>query len=110
MVFWRTERTRLTGDWVRANYRFHDVVYEAAAVPLVERIAKGARRTFLKGIGVSVAAGAGTALIANNVIADFRRGAVVGIFLLVPAVLTFARSEATRSRSSSLTCMPLSAL
>src|SRR5438046_2555715 len=41
------ERTRLTADWVRANYRFHDVIYEAAAVPLVERIAKSARRTFL---------------------------------------------------------------
>jgi DNA-binding GntR family transcriptional regulator len=41
------ERTRLTGDWVRANYRFHDVIYEAADVPLVERIAKSARRTFL---------------------------------------------------------------
>jgi DNA-binding GntR family transcriptional regulator len=41
------ERTRLTGEWVRGNYRFHDVVYEAAAVPLVERIAKSARRTFL---------------------------------------------------------------
>jgi uncharacterized secreted repeat protein (TIGR03808 family) len=31
------------------------------------------------GIGVSVAPGAGTALIANNVIADFLRGAVVGL-------------------------------
>lgn len=41
------ERTRLTADWVRANYRFHDVIYEAADVPLVERIAKSARRTFL---------------------------------------------------------------
>jgi DNA-binding GntR family transcriptional regulator len=41
------ERTRLTGDWVQANYRFHDVIYEAAEVPLVEAIAKGARRTFL---------------------------------------------------------------
>lgn len=41
------ERTRLTGDWVRANYRFHDVIYAAADVPLVERIAKSARRTFL---------------------------------------------------------------
>ena len=40
-------RTRLTGEWVRANYRFHDVIYEAADVPLVERIAKSARRTFL---------------------------------------------------------------
>ena len=42
-----SERTRLTGDWVRANYRFHDVIYEAANLPLVERIAKSARRTFL---------------------------------------------------------------
>ena len=41
------ERTALTGEWVRANYRFHDVIYAAAAVPFVERIAKGARRTFL---------------------------------------------------------------
>jgi DNA-binding GntR family transcriptional regulator len=41
------ERTRLTGDWVRANYRFHDVIYAAADVPLVEGIAKSARRTFL---------------------------------------------------------------
>ena len=31
------------------------------------------------GIAVSVAPGAGTALIANNVIADFLRGAVVGL-------------------------------
>jgi DNA-binding GntR family transcriptional regulator len=42
-----SERTRLTGDWVRANYRFHDVIYDAADLPLVERIAKSARRTFL---------------------------------------------------------------
>ncbi len=41
------ERTRLTGEWVHANYRFHDVIYDAAAVPFVERVAKGARRTFL---------------------------------------------------------------
>jgi DNA-binding GntR family transcriptional regulator len=41
------ERTRLTGEWVRANYRFHDVIYEAAAVPFVEAVAKSARRTFL---------------------------------------------------------------
>jgi DNA-binding GntR family transcriptional regulator len=41
------ERTRLTGEWVRANYRFHDVIYEAADLPLVEKIAKSARRTFL---------------------------------------------------------------
>jgi uncharacterized secreted repeat protein (TIGR03808 family) len=31
------------------------------------------------GIGVSVAPGAGTALIANNLIAETRRGAVVGM-------------------------------
>ena len=41
------ERTRVTVDWVRANYRFHDVIYEAADVPLVEQVAKSARRTFL---------------------------------------------------------------
>jgi DNA-binding GntR family transcriptional regulator len=41
------ERTRLTGDWVRANYRFHDVIYTAADVPYVEAVAKSARRTFL---------------------------------------------------------------
>jgi DNA-binding GntR family transcriptional regulator len=41
------ERTQLTGEWVRANYRFHDVIYEAAAVPYVESVAKSARRTFL---------------------------------------------------------------
>jgi DNA-binding GntR family transcriptional regulator len=41
------ERTRLTGDWVRANYRFHDVIYSAANVPFVEAVAKSARRTFL---------------------------------------------------------------
>ena len=42
-----SERTRVTAEWVRANYRFHDVIYEAADVPLVEQIAKSARRTFL---------------------------------------------------------------
>ena len=42
-----SERTRLTVDWVRANYHFHDVIYEAADVPLVEQVAKSARRTFL---------------------------------------------------------------
>jgi GntR family transcriptional regulator of vanillate catabolism len=42
-----SERRRLTVDWVRANYHFHDVIYEAADVPLVEQVAKSARRTFL---------------------------------------------------------------
>jgi DNA-binding GntR family transcriptional regulator len=41
------ERTRLTGEWVRANYRFHDVIYAAADVPYVEAVAKSARRTVL---------------------------------------------------------------
>ena len=36
-----------TGDWVRANYRFHDVIYEAAACPVRRGVAKSARRTFL---------------------------------------------------------------
>jgi DNA-binding GntR family transcriptional regulator len=37
----------LVGDWVRANQAFHDVIYAAAQSPLVERMAKAARRTFL---------------------------------------------------------------
>lgn len=34
-------------EWMQANYAFHDVIYAAAAMPLVERLAKGARRTFI---------------------------------------------------------------
>jgi DNA-binding GntR family transcriptional regulator len=34
-------------EWMQANYAFHDVIYRVAALPLVERLAKGARRTFL---------------------------------------------------------------
>ena len=34
-------------DWMQANYSFHDVIYRVAAMPLVERLAKGARRTFI---------------------------------------------------------------
>ena len=34
-------------EWMQANYAFHDVIYRAAELPLVERIAKGARRTFI---------------------------------------------------------------
>ena len=41
------ERAGLTADWLVANYAFHDVIYEAAGAPLVARIAKSARRTFL---------------------------------------------------------------
>jgi DNA-binding GntR family transcriptional regulator len=36
----------LTGEWVRANHAFHDVIYRVANAPMVERIAKNARRTF----------------------------------------------------------------
>ena len=34
-------------DWLHLNHSFHDVIYRAADVPLVERMAKAARRTFL---------------------------------------------------------------
>jgi DNA-binding GntR family transcriptional regulator len=36
----------LTSEWVRANHAFHDVVYRAAGAPLVEQLAKSARRSF----------------------------------------------------------------
>jgi DNA-binding GntR family transcriptional regulator len=38
---------QLTGDWMRANHAFHDVIYAAANAPLVERLAKSARRAFM---------------------------------------------------------------
>ncbi len=38
---------RLFVEWMQANYAFHDVIYRVAELPLVERIAKGARRTFI---------------------------------------------------------------
>jgi len=40
------DRGTLTRDWVQANHGFHDVIYRVAEVPMVERIAKSARRTF----------------------------------------------------------------
>jgi DNA-binding GntR family transcriptional regulator len=40
------DRWRLTHDWVRANHGFHDVIYRVADAPLVERLAKSARRSF----------------------------------------------------------------
>jgi DNA-binding GntR family transcriptional regulator len=40
------DRWRLTRDWVEANHGFHDVIYRVAESPLVERLAKGARRSF----------------------------------------------------------------
>ena len=33
-------------DWVRANHGFHDVIYRVANLPLIEQLAKSARRTF----------------------------------------------------------------
>jgi DNA-binding GntR family transcriptional regulator len=40
------ERRGLTSEWMRANHGFHDVIYAAANAPLVERLAKSARRSF----------------------------------------------------------------
>jgi DNA-binding GntR family transcriptional regulator len=40
------ERWRLTHDWVNANHGFHDVIYRVADAPLIERLAKSARRSF----------------------------------------------------------------
>jgi DNA-binding GntR family transcriptional regulator len=37
----------LAREWLLANHSFHDVIYTAAQVPLIERMAKAARRTFL---------------------------------------------------------------
>jgi DNA-binding GntR family transcriptional regulator len=39
------DRWRLTHEWVSANHGFHDVIYRVAAVPLIERLAKSARRS-----------------------------------------------------------------
>ena len=36
-------RADLVTEWVRANHAFHDVIYRVAGLPMVERIAKGAR-------------------------------------------------------------------
>ena len=38
---------QLAREWLLANHAFHDVIYAAAQVPLIERMAKAARRTFL---------------------------------------------------------------
>lgn len=37
----------LARRWLHANHSFHDVIYAAARSPLIERMAKAARRTFL---------------------------------------------------------------
>ncbi len=36
-------------EWMSANHSFHDVIYEVAALPRVEQIAKAARRSFVGG-------------------------------------------------------------
>ena len=40
------DRRALTADWVRANHAFRDVIYRAAEAPMIERLAKEARRNF----------------------------------------------------------------
>ena len=40
------DRQRLTGEWLRSNHAFHDIIYRVAAHPYVEQMAKSARRTF----------------------------------------------------------------
>jgi DNA-binding GntR family transcriptional regulator len=40
------DRWRLTHDWVKTNHGFHDVIYRVAEMPLIEQLAKGARRSF----------------------------------------------------------------
>jgi DNA-binding GntR family transcriptional regulator len=37
----------LVVGWMAANHAFHDVIYEVAALPRVEQLAKSARRTFI---------------------------------------------------------------
>lgn len=44
------EDKALAIEWMRANYAFHDVIYEAAGAPYIEQVAKSARRTFIAGI------------------------------------------------------------
>ena len=39
-------RREVSSQWMRANHAFHDVIYRAADAPLVEQMAKSARRTF----------------------------------------------------------------
>jgi DNA-binding GntR family transcriptional regulator len=41
-----TDRGTLTREWVQGNHGFHDVIYRVAESPMVERLAKSARRTF----------------------------------------------------------------
>jgi DNA-binding GntR family transcriptional regulator len=68
------DRWALTGDWVAANHGFHDVIYRVAAVPLIERLAKSARRTFA-GKGIWAPGGSEVdALYARN---DYEHRAII---------------------------------
>jgi DNA-binding GntR family transcriptional regulator len=40
------DRRELTFAWVKANHGFHDIIYRVAGAPMIERMAKSARRTF----------------------------------------------------------------
>jgi DNA-binding GntR family transcriptional regulator len=85
------DRWRLTSDWVRTNHGFHDVIYRVADAPLVERLAKSARRSF-SGHAVWVPGGSDTdALYERNdrehraIIAALRAGNAAGARALARA-------------------------
>jgi DNA-binding GntR family transcriptional regulator len=40
------DRRALTVEWMQGNHGFHDVIYRVADLPLVEQLAKSARRSF----------------------------------------------------------------
>jgi DNA-binding GntR family transcriptional regulator len=68
------DRWRLTHDWVLANHGFHDVIYRVAQAPLIERLAKSARRSF-SGHAVWAPGGSQTdALYERN---DFEHRAII---------------------------------
>jgi DNA-binding GntR family transcriptional regulator len=68
------DRWRLTHDWVVANHGFHDVIYRVADTPLIERLAKSARRSF-SGHAVWAPGGSATdALYERN---DFEHQAII---------------------------------
>ncbi len=68
------DRWRLTHEWVRANHGFHDVIYRVASAPLIERLAKSARRSF-SGHAVWAPGGSETdALYERN---DFEHRAII---------------------------------
>ena len=99
-----------------ANHAFHDVIYEVAALPRVEQLAKSARRTFI-GEHVWSARGELDELFANNEHAAPRdprsargrqrggraalaRDHVLSSGRLIEAALDLARREAAASTRS----------